>query len=193
MKYLLHAFALAAFALSGTALGASTQLKAQPWTYDPEHTGIIKAAWVANAGVQGHGLFLQKNGTTATNAAGGATIDGASGVITELGLDYRNDGHCGAGAPRFNVNTTAGTYYFFGCAYGVHTPVTGTTDWTRVRFGNADAFPANGVTAWPGFGTAVVTSIDVVFDEGTDVGVGYAWLDNLDVNGTLIGKPGNAK
>ena len=124
---------------------------------------------------------------------GVSMIYGVAGTLTELGFDYRNDGHCGAGAPRFNVYTTAGTYFFFGCAYGVHTPVPGTTDWTRVRFLDADAFPADGVTPFPGFGTAVVIGIDIVFDEGTDVGPGFAMLDNIDVNGMLIGKPGNAK
>jgi hypothetical protein len=192
-SFLVRTAALVSLALAGTAFAASLHLKAQPWTYDPDTTGTIAAKWVANAGVEGHGLFLQKDAPTATNAAGGATISGFTGTLTELGFDVRNDGHCGAGAPRFNVYTTNGTYYFFGCAYGVHTPVPGNANWTRVRFGDADAFPADGVTTWPGFGTAQVTGIDIVFDEGTDVGVGFAWLDNIDVNGTLIGKPGNAK
>ena len=184
-----------ALALAGTAVAAAPSgFKAKPWTYDPDRTGTVDSRWIANAGVTDHGLFLQKAATTPTNASAGATIEGVEGItLTELGFDYRNDGHCGAGAPRFNVYTTAGTYFFFGCAYGVHTPVPGNAGWTRARFGNADAFAADGVTAFPGFGTAVVTGIDVVFDEGTDVGPGYAWLDNLDVNGTLIGKPGNAK
>jgi hypothetical protein len=195
MKLLARATALAILAVSGTALAAAPSgLKVRPWTYDPDRTRAVDSAWVANAGVEGHGLFLEKATATATNASAGATVDGAEGLtLTELGFDYRNDGHCGAGAPRFNVYTTAGTYFFFGCAYGVHTPVPGHADWTRVRFGNADAFPADGVTAFPGFGTAVVTGIDVVFDEGTDQGVGYVMLDNIDVNGTLVGKPGNAK
>jgi hypothetical protein len=178
---------------AATATAAPSGFKAKPWVYDPDNTGVAQAKWQANAGLEGHGLYLAKMATTPTNAAGGATIDGVEGItLTELGFDYRNDGHCGAGAPRFNVYTTAGTYFFFGCAYGVHTPIAG-TDWTRVRFGNADAFPADGVTAFPGFGTAVVTGIDLVFDEGTDVGPGFAMLDNIDVNGTLMGKPGNAK
>jgi hypothetical protein len=175
-----------------TASAANSGFRVKPWTYDPDRTGVADAAWVANAGLEGHGLYLEKDATTPTNASGGASIEGTDGItLTELGFDYRNDGHCGAGAPRFNVYTTAGTYFFFGCAYGVHT-VAG-SGWTRVRFGNADAFPADGVTAFPGFGTAVVTGIDIVFDEGTDVGPGFAMLDNIDVNGTLIGKPGNAK
>jgi hypothetical protein len=38
-----------------------------------------------------------------------------------------------------------------------------------------------------------VTAVEIVFDEGTDQGVGYAVLDNIDVNGTLIGNPGAGK
>jgi hypothetical protein len=64
-----------------------------------------------------------------------------------LGFDVRNDGWCGAGAPRYNVTLVGGDsfYFFFGCAYGIHTPVPGYPNWTRVRFTNADAFAANGV------------------------------------------------
>ena len=195
MLKILRTTALAVLLAAGTATAAApTGFKVKPWTYDPDKTGTADSRWVANAGIPDHALFLQKNATTPTNSAGGATVDGVEGItLTELGFDVRNDGHCGAGAPRFNVYTTAGTYFFFGCAYGVHTPVAGQPNWTRVRFGNTDAFAADGVTPFPGFGTAVVTGIDIVFDEGTDVGPGYAWMDNIDVDGTLIGKPGNAK
>ena len=89
-----------------------------------------------NEGIPNHALYLKKAATTPTNAAAGASVDGTAGItLTELGFDYRNDSWCGAGAPRFNVYTTAGTYFFFGCRYGVHTPVPGEPNWTRVRFG----------------------------------------------------------
>jgi hypothetical protein len=176
-------------------LGAQV-LKVKPWVYDPDDTGVASAAWVtkeglADAGGSNHALYLSKSASTSTFAAGGATVDGALGILAELGFDYRNDGHCGAGAPRFNVYTTAGTYYFFGCHYGEHTEAA--TGWTRVTFTNADAFPANGVTPFPGFGFVEITGIDIVFDEGTDVGPGWVYLDNINVNGILIGKPGLAK
>ena len=52
----------------------------------------------------------------------------------------------------------------------------------------AQAFIGPGVT---------VDRISIVFDEGQDTGTpdnfGAAFLDNIDVNGTLIGKPGAAK
>jgi hypothetical protein len=37
---------------------------------------------------------------------------------------------------------------------------------------------------------AQVASLILVFDEGTDQGVGFVNLDNIDVNGTMRGKPG---
>jgi hypothetical protein len=40
--------------------------------------------------------------------------------------------------------------------------------------------------------SGTVVGISIVFDEGTDVGAGFTHLDNIDVNGVLIGKPGNA-
>lgn len=176
---------------------AAPGIQAKPWVYDPDHTGVPQSQWVTHGGLKdsgnsSHALYLTKQGPTGANAAGGAAID-FTGALSSLGFDYRNDGHCGAGAPRFNVYTTSGTYYFFGCTYGAHTTSTENPDWTRVTFADGDAFPADGTTAWPGFGSVQVTGIDVVYDEGTDVGPGFVYLDNLNVNGTYIGKPGLTK
>jgi len=145
------------------------------------------------------GLLLSKNGPTPNCSAAGASIKGLSNkgvVITELGFDYRVGGHCGAGAPRFNVTSAAGFTYFFGCANGVQTPAPqDPTEWVRVRWSTA------GGTVFPGppdapafvFGSTLVKSIDIVHDEGTTTvsasdptGVGLAVLDNIDINGTLI-------
>ena len=177
---------------------AKEPLQVRPWVYDPDNTGISESAWTSkiglpdNTGKANHGLYLSKMGDTTVNAAAGAEIN-FSGTLTELGFDVRNDSHCGAGAPRFNVYTTSGVYYFYGCDYGVHAPVPGQPNWTRVRFVAGDGFASDGSPALTSFSDVVVTGIDIVFDEGTDQGVGYAVLDNIDVNGTLIGKPGAAK
>jgi hypothetical protein len=187
-----------AMALAGAAHAAPSQVKytLNTWVYDPGNTGAAASEWQAGAGLpdggkgdQSFGLYLQKNVPTSTEAAGGAEITGVSGVrLTELGFDFRNDGWCGAGAPRFNIYTDAGTYYFFGCYYGNHTAVN--ANWTRVRFRDQDAYPAYATQSpWPGFGTARVYRVTVVFDEGTEVGPGFSVLDNIDVAGTLISKP----
>jgi hypothetical protein len=193
-----------AVALAGPAVGVKkVKFKAKPWVYDPGATGIVSSAWVthqglADAGRSDHALVLKKEGPTATEASAGAAISKVKNLtLTELGFDYEIGGHCGAGAPRYNVTLTDGTVFFFGCIYGDVTPA-GTDSqgdvWNRVRFTDADAVYGGGPTlVWPGFGAAEVSAIHVVFDEGTDVGPGFVRLDNLDLNGKLIGKPGNSK
>jgi hypothetical protein len=149
-----------------------------------------------------HGLLLNKNGPTTDCSSSGAEIEGfrrgRSATISELGFDYRVGGHCGAGAPRFNVTSTSGFTYFLGCIHGAQTPAPqDPTQWTRVRFSATEGtvFPAN--PAAPPFvfgpGGTQVKSIDIVFDEGTEVaspsgptGPGLAVLDKIDVNGDLI-------
>ena len=187
--------AIASLAITASA-SADSGFQAKPFTYDPDKTGEITAAWIAgiglpDAGNSNHGLLLQKNGLTADNAAGGASITGVKGIVlTELGFDYKNGGHCGAGAPRFNVQATDGFHFMGGCSNATPGPVA--PGWTRVRIdpnNPAQAFPV----MTPG---ATIISIALIFDEGTDTGpdfTGSVITDNIDVNGTLIGKPGSAK
>ena len=119
-------------------------------------------------------------------------------TLNELGYDVRKPvspldprgSHCGAGAPRFNVVTTDGVNHFVGC----NSPpalFTSGPGWVRLRWTATElalAFPA----ILPG---NVVKSIAIVFDEGQDAGpdnFGLAVLDNIDVNGQLVGQgPGN--
>jgi hypothetical protein len=144
-----------------------------------------------DAGNSDHALLLEKKGPTATNASATARIDGVEGIkLTEIGWDVRTDGHCGAGAPRFNVVTSDNVNHFIGCNSPAPTSVSTLTDergntWERRRYNPAAAFP-------PIPPDSTVKSISIVFDEGTDQGEGFVYLDNIDINGTLIGKPGNA-
>ncbi len=140
------------------------------------------------------GLLLNKNGPTPDCSSSGATITGVKGMtITagfQLGYDYRIGGHCGAGAPRFNVDTDKG-FFFVGCANAPQTAAPQDTQWSRTRSNvtacGAECFPVFDPT------DAKIKSIDIVFDEGTDTsslsdptGVGLAVLDNIYINGTLI-------
>ncbi len=160
------------------------------------------------------GLLLAKTGPTANFASAGADITGVRGItLTELGYDIRKPGadtragargsHCGAGAPRFNVTASDGvTYDFIGCNSGA-TPATSEADglgWIRLRWGGGTilAFAANGTQAGQivNISGKTVASIQIVFDEGQDTGpdkFGLAVLDNIDVNGTLVGRGDNAE
>ena len=187
--------AVVAALVSISSFGFATVFQVQPGVFDPDGTGIVTAQWIGRQGLPddvgkaNQALFLEKAGPTSVNASAFAVIGGVEGLtLTELGFDYRNDSHCGAGAPRFNVTLPNGNYFFFGCIYGIP-QATSPTGWTRIRWddGGGTVFPA-GDYHWPGF-PVVVQSIAIVFDEGTDVGPGFALLDNIDINGSLIGKP----
>src|SRR2546425_5545338 len=88
------------------------------------------ASWKANQGLPdsnpltNQALYFQKDTATSTNAAGVVVIHGLAGTqvsnLTGLSWDHRTDGHCGAGAPRWDIFVTgaSGTRYtlFLGCA-----------------------------------------------------------------------------
>lgn len=145
------------------------------------------AAWRAQEGqpdTRGkadHALYLQKLTETATFAAGVAVVDGLEGepatALTALSWEHRNDGWCGGGAPRWNVGLTDVNgdpqIVFLGCNAATHTPSTA-TGWT-IDSWNVQA----ALAAYPG---ATIRGLAIVFDEGTDVGPGFVFLDNITVN-----------
>jgi hypothetical protein len=186
---------LGALALTAWPMLAAAKkpLRVEPSVFDPDRTGTVASDWqpFSGPGNSDPALVMSKQTATSTNAAAAATVVGVDGaVLDELGFDVYAGGHCGAGAPRFNVTLADGTLYFFGCAFGTHTPAPDKpTTFERVRFRDNDAFPQLADDPpWPGFGHANVASIEIVFDEGTDVGVGFTALDNIDVNGELVGR-----
>jgi len=142
------------------------------------------------------GLLLAKTGPTNNNASAGATITGVKGIsLSELGYDLRKPvafadprgSHCGAGAPRFNVVTKDGVTHFVGCASPPPAETQVGNGWIRLRWLPAEAFPP----ILPG---DEVKSLSILFDEGQDTGpdnFGLAVLDNIDVNGVLIGQGPN--
>ena len=139
------------------------------------------SAWKAKQGIVAdayggqHSLYFQKNTLTATFAAAVARIKGFEGETVEsLGsveFWWRSDGHCGAGAPRFNINTEEGMTYFVGCAAmakGATEEGPNGTTYEQRTFDVSDL---------PG----TVSSIVIVFDEGTDIGQGFVHLDRIRV------------
>ncbi len=180
----------------------------------PAGSRIVTAAWLGGMGLPDNGgqnsnpanptdnpnkkdrhsgLLLSKNGPTPDCSSAGARIRGVSGMrVTatfELGFDYRNGGHCGAGAPRFNVTTKTGFSFAGGCANGVQSPAPqDPTQWTRVRI-----FPTLAGQGFPPIPVgSEIESISILYDEGTDTanndtqGVGLAVIDNIDIDGQLI-------
>src|SRR5437879_1263211 len=138
------------------------------------------------------GLLLVKTGDTLNDASAGAVIKGVKGItLTELGYDIRTGSHCGAGAPRFNITTTTGKLYFLGCNSPAPTTMTPSTGWKRLRWMPVTAF-LNGTTLEPV--TDPIKSLSIVFDEAQDAALGgpdfsgLAVIDNIDINGTLVGR-----
>jgi hypothetical protein len=150
---------------------------------------------------QVRGLLLAKTGPTSNVAAAVAEVKGVRGkTLTELGYDIRKPGgatdprgsHCGAGAPRFNVETADGGFYFLGCNSPSADLATVGDGWIRLRWGGSS--PLNAFSASSGALVDIkgktLKSITIVFDEGQDTGpdsFGLAVLDNIDVNGRLVG------
>lgn len=157
-------------ASTNTALAASFKLHPSGFG---EHS---YSAWKGgegladNTGTQDQALYFQKFTTTPTFAAGVAVFTGfngmtASGGILELEFWIRLGGdHCGAGAPRFNVRTTANPPgsglppIFIGCL--------GMTPGTVAMAPNGQMYLQRSFALTTG--TTPLVSIAMVFDEGTD-------------------------
>ena len=184
--------------------GNANVLKVQATEFDPGHDCDANAAWVKGIGLFAaddsfaYGFLMHKLCSTDTNAASFGLISGVKGQTLigpdALGFDYKdsNNGftaHCGAGAPRFNVSMSDGSFHFIGgCANSTRTADTPATGWTRVRFD-----PQNSTQAFPVVPTdATIVSISLVFDEGSDSdpnGSPEIVLDNIFINGRYATRP----
>jgi hypothetical protein len=159
------------------------------------------------------GLLLAKTGPTVENFASAvADIKGVEGkVLTELGYDIRKPGPthaeqrgswCGAGAPRFNIETTD-NFYFLGCSSPPPNMEVDGDGFIRLTWGGS--VPLVAFATSPVFSLQPVTGqvkrLQIVFDEGNtlfatppkiELGVGLAVLDNINVNGVRVGQgPGD--
>ena len=201
MRYLIAAAAAAlGLALAGGALAGSSY-NLHPAGFGPHSY----AAWKAQQGTTddtGSGnqaLYFQKDTTTTTVAAGVAVITGLEGLpaseLTGLSWWHREDGHCGAGAPRWNIGVrdTSGNSHtvFLGCDAAQHTEA-GTFSghgWCMDTLSETTIQSALGPNA------ATITGLAIVFDEGTDVPNtapapckqepgpgGFVYLDNIEVD-----------
>jgi hypothetical protein len=184
--------------------GNNNVLKVQAAEFDPQHDCDANAAWVKGIGLPAaddafaYGLLMHKLCSTDTNAAAFGLISGVKGQTligpAALGFDYKNSNagfiaHCGAGAPRFNVSLSDGSFHFVGgCANGTQSVSPRGTGWTQVRFD-----PQDPNQAFPPLPTnATIVSISLVFDEGSDQdpnGSPEIVLDNIFINGRFATRP----
>lgn len=164
------------------------------------------AAWKAqqgepdSTGNANQALYFQKMTTTMTFAAGVAVIKGVAGApataLTGLAWDHREDGHCGAGAPRWNValQDSNGNPYtvFLGCNAAQHME-TANSGWCR----DTQPAPSAAIHAATGQDASAltITGLAILFDEGNDTGNpppagclqagvagGFVYLDNIEVD-----------
>lgn len=156
-------------ALLGAAPAMAGSLVLHPSGFGPHSY----SAWKADEGmVDSHGakeqaLYFQKNTLTTTFAAGVAVFKGVEGMPTstlgDLSFYWRTDGHCGAGAPRFNVRIETAPNvretFFFGCQGMLPGEELPDDDGTYQRRSLPGPLP-------PG----TVVSLAIVFDEGFDQG-----------------------
>ena len=189
---LLMATTFAALSATASIAQSHSTFTATPGVYDPGNTGLVRAELITllvPKTVDRHRrsvyLFLQKNGLTSTNAAAGADFGGVAGIaLNSLSYEYTPNSACGGGSPRFDVVTDSGAGFHFigGCANG--------TKSVNPQNGNlvVSFDPTNPAQAFPVvLPTERVTAMDILVDEGTDQGSGFAYIQNIKINGSTVG------
>jgi hypothetical protein len=188
-----------AVALPALAPGATSTVSLKPDGYGWR----TFAGWRPNQGEQdtytrGRMALLFQKGLTSTHyAAAIADVNGLRGqkvkTFTQpaapLAWDRRNDGHCGLGAPRWDLDITgaSGERYvvYLACGYAAHSQGV-EANWTKDTFTGAairnEVLQQAGADALAG----TVRGLGIVFDEGADspsvVGApGSVYLDTIRV------------
>ncbi|MFL5736573.1 MAG: hypothetical protein ACJ76P_04470 [Actinomycetota bacterium] len=188
---------LAAMVLMVPLAASAGQFTLHPSGFGPHSY----ASWKAGEGLpdsngnKSQALYMQKFTTTPTTAAGVVLIKGFEGMpaseLTGLAWDHREDGHCGAGAPRWNIGLTlpngTQTTAFLGCNAAQHTQLAASTN------GHGWCMDTQPSAAIPTQGT--IRYLAIVFDEGNDTANpppagctqetltpgGFVFLDNITV------------
>jgi hypothetical protein len=178
---------------TGSVSGAGEAgLHAWAYAYDPAGTNSVAASWIDATGAatttpadsRKQGLLLSKTTSASNQAQAGVVIRSVEGItLTELGFDMRTGGQCTATSPRFVVVTSDEVVHKIGCSTGTSQPAPA-AGWTRLRFD-----PTNPAQTSPAIAAGSrVKSIYLVLDSGPETGSSLVVLDNIDINGTLIGK-----
>jgi hypothetical protein len=147
------------------------------------------SSWKAQSGLPddtlgnaNQALYFQKMTPTTTFAAGVAVFKGIAGLglrasqLVGLAWEHREDGHCGAGAPRWNISVrdSAGNNYpveLLGCQVAIHREDgtgSGHTWCSDVQPATSISGAITSVTGVSDLGTLTVTGLAIVFDEGNE-------------------------
>lgn len=199
-RIVIFGVAFAVVSVLATSAFANTRLRAHPELFDPGASGAPSASWEPGTGLPGsgnpadHGLILgmSANVTFPPGASADATVNKVGGlVLASLSFDHLLGTQCGGGAPRWNLEFTDGSVYGIPCNEGTHTPIAFTT-WESITFSCADPSAAAPLSGPGGcaFGKTL-TFAQVGFDFCTTC-PGSTTLDNLELNGCVMGKPGNS-
>jgi hypothetical protein len=164
-------------------------ISADIYTSDPADTGAVASTWVYGAGVAGdatdptnQGLVLTNNASASSHARAGVILSNVEGLtLSALGFDLRQGSLCSARGPQFVVVTNDDVAHTVGgCNLANAQPATA-KGWTRFRFDPAQASPAIAPSS-------TVKSIALMLDDGPDASGGMVVLDNINVNGTFVGR-----
>jgi hypothetical protein len=182
--------------ITGTGGGGTYgSMYAQPHVHygTPSSSGGIAALWVNGVGdssqYNNQGLLLSMSASEPAGSWVGAYIQNVTGIsLTELGFDIRDGSQCATTSPRFIVvmmGETSG-HVVGGCSTGAIQTNVPAMGWNRVRFNQALLDKATPPIT-PGM---QVQSITLVMDQAPESSTGalggFAVIDNIDVNGTLI-------
>ena len=165
-------------------------MKAIPSVYNPGNAAVtITALWSSDAEAPSrHSLTLaiSKMASFPPGAAAIAKVSPVDGLkLTHLGFDHKLGTHCTSGAPRWDVETSDGSSYAFGCAAGIHEVDLPASGWERITFSCEDVQVLNGLLGSCPLGTSQsVNVLQIVQDEAAST-----TLDNLDVNWKAAGLP----
>ena len=150
-------------------LAATAGAALEPGVFDPGNTSCPTASYTNGV------LHLAKNCLSTTNASAGANITGLSGqTFQSASFTLASTSQCQGGSPRFNVFTTAGTF-FLGC--NNVTPTLNGDGTATYTFTAATLAAAGQQVPTP---TGTITGVEVLIDQQ-----GTADISNIVVNGVL--------
>jgi hypothetical protein len=178
---------LAGLALSLGIVTPPPRWTAIPSAHNPGNARIkITALWSPDADAPSHRaltLAISEMVTFPPGASALAVVSPIDGLkVTHLAFDHKVGTHCTNGSPRWDVETTDGSSYAFGCAAGIHDVDSPAVGWERITFSCEDVQVLNGVYGSCPLGSPqTVRVLQVIQDEAAST-----MLDNLAVNWNLL-------